>query len=636
MRMKKIFSLFAACALVMSAAAVVPFAQRVPDADKAVVRFDAETALQSRKSADDVAAKFDRSAKAEKAAAPSRLAISDEAMLSARRQLLGVAKAKQEASLDSVAYVVAWYYRGWQLELYTADSALIGIVAYLSDDASHLVASDLVVKDSINAVVLFDGQDTIPAVSGSFSIAFDHVAQGVPYYHLTSSELNTADDALELDVTFPVIAAIDYQKFYYAMLYPEYCGYFFDCDYEIDLEDAPFVPSGDTVRVTLTDLKFIDKVAADGWWQLAGYNADSTKYVTFSNLDTLDITQAAGTYDFATEMDKTYTAVYLIDGEDSEMIKFKEGTIILDVDSAGVAHLDADMHAKNGDVYIFDLTSKIPFVSNNVITLSYSNGKLNVTTTNNDPYILFIAEKDLVDYDNVDTLNVMTANLLESLAYYQMLSMVSFSGNQAIDVEDFYYQFYEEEMATGEYVALACAHDDEYRAGDAVYALFNYAPVPVVPTGDTIRIAGSGLEFTDAVAEAGWWQLMGYSDDQQYFASFSNSIDVSQIAGTYDYTNDMDKGYTYLYHITDPTSETGAEKISLKQGSIVVTVEDGIVKLHAELLAKSGTVYVLDLSANATAVDDVTVRAAAVKRIVNGQLIIEKDGQVYNAQGIRQ
>ena len=98
----------------------------------------------------------------------------------------------------------------------------------------------------------------------------------------------------------------------------------------------------------------------------------------------------------------------------------------------------------------------------------------------------------------------------------------------------------------------------------------------------------------------------------------------------------MDKDYTALYLITDPTSEDGYEKIALKQGSIVVTVENGIVKLHAELLAKSGTVYVLDLSANATAVDDVTVRAAAVKRIVNGQLIIEKDGQVYNAQGIRQ
>lgn len=635
MRMKKIFSLFAACALVMSAAAVVPFAQRVPGAEKAVVRFDAETARQSRKSADDVAVKFDRSAKTQVAAAPVRLEISDEAKLSARRQLFGVAKAQDEASLDSVAYAYAIYYSGWQLVLFNADSAQIGVVAYASDDATHLVASDLVINDSTNAVILYAGKDTIPAVSGSFSIAFDHVDQSVPYYHLTSSELNTADDALELDVTFPVVQAMDYL----AYMYCSYMGYYCD-EVEIDLEDAPFVPSGDTVRITLTDLKFIDKVAAEGWWQLAGYNADSTAYVTFSNLETLDIAQAAGTYDFATEMDKTYTTVYLINGEDAEQIKFREGSIILDVDTAGIAHLAADLLAKNGDVYIFDLTSKAPVVSNNVITLAYANGILNVTTTNNDPYFLFIETKAYYDYDNDDflqpTLNTEAEYWLSQLYQNGILSLASLSGNQTIDVEDFYGQFFKSDMEDGEYVALACAHDGADRAGDAVYTLFNYAAAPVVPTGDTIRIAGSGLEFEDQVASQGWWQLMGYSNDQQYYATFSNSTEVSQIAGTYDYVNDMDKDYTALYLITDPTSEDGYEKIALKQGSIVVTVENGIVKLHAELLGKNGTVYVLDLSSEGTAVDNVTVRPAAVKRIVNGQLIIEKDGQVYNAQGIRQ
>ncbi len=36
----------------------------------------------------------------------------------------------------------------------------------------------------------------------------------------------------------------------------------------------------------------------------------------------------------------------------------------------------------------------------------------------------------------------------------------------------------------------------------------------------------------------------------------------------------------------------------------------------------------------ATAIDNTAVDAKAVKRIVNGQLLIERDGKTFNAQGI--
>lgn len=80
MRMKKIFSLFVTCLLVMSAAAV-PVARRTAKTDKAVVRFDAQAARQNRHAVNNVAAKFDRSAKAQVAAAPARPEISDGAIL---------------------------------------------------------------------------------------------------------------------------------------------------------------------------------------------------------------------------------------------------------------------------------------------------------------------------------------------------------------------------------------------------------------------------------------------------------------------------------------------------------------------------------------------------------------------------
>ena len=40
-----------------------------------------------------------------------------------------------------------------------------------------------------------------------------------------------------------------------------------------------------------------------------------------------------------------------------------------------------------------------------------------------------------------------------------------------------------------------------------------------------------------------------------------------------------------------------------------------------------------EVECEATAIDNTEVKATAIKRIVNGQLLIEKNGVMYNAQG---
>lgn len=601
MRMKKIFSLFVACALVMSAAAV-PFTQPVEKSQAASrVRIDVENARQHRNLTNAQPAKFTKGAV--KPAAPARLKEAAKNIEKGHKPFFSNAKisaAKQDLSFSNVAMATASYYEGWEIDLYSADTAWIGYLIYDGGDETHLVASGLQIGSS-NIVGFINGQDTIEAVDGSFSVAFDHVANGVPFYHVTGSELNAENDAIVLDITFPVVYAVDYEKYYYSQVYPEYCGLYFDCDYEIELEDAPIVVTGDTVFVTINNLEFKDKVATSGWWQLSGCDADTTLYVTFSNDNEID--EAEGVYDYVEDMDKTYTALYeVIDWEEEEFnqIKFAEGTILLMVDdSTGVATLYAEMLAKSGDVYIFDLTSKAKTISNNQITMVYANGVIDITTTTNDPYFFIFESKD--DYDSYQSdfsqasVNAEVDDWISTASYYGALTALTFTGNQSIDVAEFSDNIFGSDLEDGEYVALASGIDGDERNSDAVYELFDYSAPAIVPTGDTVHVAIDNLAYSDYVASSGWWMIKGYNADSTIYVTFSNNS-TDQAAGVYDYAEDMDKDFTYIAFI-DWVAQT-SEKVKFNSGTFTLSfAADSTAQLTGMALGKDGVVYDFDLSA---------------------------------------
>ena len=229
------------------------------------------------------------------------------------------------------------------------------------------------------------------------------------------------------------------------------------------------VVSGDTLVVNIDGLKFIDAIEDEGWWQLAGYNADSSYYVTLSNSTV--VTEAVGTYDYA-DMDPDYTFFYI---EDTKVV-FASGTIILSQNANGTMHADAELLDTNGDVYVLHLNSKLATVSENVITLSYSaaNHSIHATTTNSDPF--FFALETQAEYDTYnddlapETIAAEVGYMVSYFAQYGALSYYTFTGAQTFDV----LEFLGDDAEDGDYIAFAAPVDGDDVNGQIVYLQFHF------------------------------------------------------------------------------------------------------------------------------------------------------------------
>jgi hypothetical protein len=116
-------------------------------------------------------------------------------------------------------------------------------------------------------------------------------------------------------------------------------------------------------------------------------------------------------------------------------------------------------------------------------------------------------------------------------------------------------------------------------------------------------------------------------------------------------------GLTYevecLLPTFDPTNESGnyaanfyvrgagAASGMAEGANVLVTVENQTLKLTGEISAYNGNVYNVTISGTLpadepevpTALDNVDTTVAPAKAIVNGQLVIIKNGVQYNAQG---
>lgn len=119
--------------------------------------------------------------------------------------------------------------------------------------------------------------------------------------------------------------------------------------------------------------------------------------------------------------------------------------------------------------------------STNVITMTYNanRGTLSITTTNNDPYFFIFETMDEYNewqtdltpasiYDEVDT-------WIYSTDQYGLTSYFVYSGNQTINVSEFWNTFMSDEpMESGAYIAFAAPYAGLLN-GDIAYCQFNYA-----------------------------------------------------------------------------------------------------------------------------------------------------------------
>ena len=112
-----------------------------------------------------------------------------------------------------------------------------------------------------------------------------------------------------------------------------------------------------------------------------------------------------------------------------------------------------------------------------------------------------------------------------------------------------------------------------------------YPEAPVV--ADTIVIdIEQEVQYTDYVAQAGWWQFMAENDE--YDISISN-VSTTQAAGTYTIA-DLDAKYTYVFIKADST------EVHFVDGEFTLTEgEDGSRTIEGVMIGDDGNIYDIKL-----------------------------------------
>ncbi|MBR1878938.1 MAG: hypothetical protein IJ814_08070, partial [Paludibacteraceae bacterium] len=157
-------------------------------------------------------------------------------------------------------------------------------------------------------------------------------------------------------------------------------------------------------------------------------------------------------------------------------------------------------------------------------------------------------------------------------------------------------KFAELDVEAGDTLTVKAIYGEYNNAPQVSNAIFvSVAKAPVAPA-DTIEITiTEGLEWEDATADEGWWQVMG--QNETYFITLSNGNTVTEAAGTYA-AADLDPGYSYVRLVN------GTDKITFTDGSVTVTIdeESEAALIAGTLVGADGNVYVITL-ATSTAVD---------------------------------
>ena len=516
----------------------------------------------------------------------------------------------------------------WELTTFDADTNIVSVFSFKNSETSK-IAGNYVANASKNAIVkhIPAAGDTVK-LQGAFAIAYDSEGQNSSKYHVSATGLvDTLSRSFDYDFIVEVSAYNAeayqyyyqaYQQFYnyymqymttqseedyqYAMYYYQMMQYYSSM-IDIDLLDAPVIVTGDTID----DLTMTDKQATAGWWQILGYSADSTVFVTLSNVTDKTRTTAIGTY---TNDDLDYSYSYI--SADGETIHFEEGTVVVSMNEDGSYHVAATLLGRDGNVFVMTLNSFA--ISNNVITMSFANDTLLVSTTNDDPYFFVIETKD--EYDSYESdfsqasLNEETESWINVMVEQGYLSYYTYSGDILVNVAEYF-----GETPTGDYVALVAPIYGTIRNGDASYLLFHY-----------VKIVSSFM-LTDNL---NWGTAYVYAWDAnggEPYGAWPGTL-VTETA-----INDMQQTQ-FVIGVPD-----GAVGIVVNNGNGTQTVD--ITDFNYDGYWMDGTqdgqghYNVIGYGEHSTAVQNVEATGKVVKALRNGQLIIRKNGVEFDVIGAR-
>ena len=135
---------------------------------------------------------------------------------------------------------------------------------------------------------------------------------------------------------------------------------------------------------------------------------------------------------------------------------------------------------------------------------------------------------------------------------------------------------------------------NEYKGNpQAKNAIFVEVKKAAVEPGETIEISltseTANVDWKDATATSGWWQMRAWNDN--YFITLSNAGSLTQAAGTYTVA-DLDPDYSYILAY----NETDTVRVDFTEGSVEVTDNgEGTVSVAGTLTGSDGNAYVISI-----------------------------------------
>ncbi len=226
-------------------------------------------------------------------------------------------------------------------------SAYVAVTA--NSDSSKLVGNYSIA----NGQVVVAAGDTTDVNSGSLAVTY--VA---PNYHFALSAVcaNGQTYTMELDYAAANMYAFNYMLYYY---YKSGYGSLFGIntieDCLIELEDAPFVPTGKTIDLIIPGISSLTDNTADtedAWFQIQG---SSTEYYASVCVNTNHLTGTFGKAD----IDYNYTAV-TFDGETYIYAKEYDSNTVNVSLSADTTIVEASVMGKDGNIYHIVMKYYIP------------------------------------------------------------------------------------------------------------------------------------------------------------------------------------------------------------------------------------------------------------------------------------
>ncbi len=250
--------------------------------------------------------------------------------------------------------------------------------------------------------------------------------------------------------------------------------------------------------------------------------------------------------------------------------------------------VDMNTGSNASEFAIAEFTTSELTRSENVITMSYDETTrcLNITTTNDDPYFfIYETTAEYGKYYQDQTQTSLTAEVqswVDAANQWHFLNRFVLSGNQTIDVQEFYTNNLSDlGMRTNDYIAMVAPYNGAIN-GDVVALEFHYDEPAIVIT-EEVDLHITNPTWKGVSTSESWWQVTGNSSDGKYYLSIANK--ESEInSGTYT-LDDIETAYTMLVDIS------AKEQQEIRCADITVVIDAATGTIKADYTGANGVLY---------------------------------------------